>query len=124
MLKPGGSLGIYDIIAGDGQPPHYPLPWARVPEISFLMNERETRAVLGAAGFAEVSWEDKTGAALEWLAQQRAAAPSSPSPGKAPLGLPAVMGPDFPAMVANLGRNMAEGRLRLVQTIQRQVPRR
>lgn len=123
VLKAGGSLGIYDIIAGDSQPPHYPLPWARVPEISFLLNELETRAVLGAAGFAEVSWEDKTGAALEWLAQQRAAAPSSASPGKA-LGLPAVMGPDFPAMVANLGRNMAEGRLRVVQTIQRQVPGR
>ena len=31
--------------------------------------------------------------------------------------LPLAMGPEFPAMAANLGRNLREGRARLVQAI-------
>jgi SAM-dependent methyltransferase len=122
VLKPGGRLAIYDVISGDGKPLTYPVPWARKPEISFLLNTDQMRDVLGKAGFAEISWQDKTAEAIAWGVSQRqaqqAAAASSAGPR---LGLNVVMGSDFPPMVGNLARNLEEGRVRVVQAILRRV---
>jgi hypothetical protein len=60
-----------------------------------------------------VAWADRTAAGQAWFREQ-AARPAAAAPA---LGLQVVMGPEFPAMFANLGRNLAEGRIRLVQAI-------
>lgn len=36
MLKPGGRLAIYDVMAGETGPLLFPVPWARTPEIGFF----------------------------------------------------------------------------------------
>src|SRR5712672_1124580 len=36
VLKSGGRLAIFDVVLHDGDP-HYPVPWARTPDTSFLM---------------------------------------------------------------------------------------
>ncbi len=36
VLKPGGSLAIFDVVAGDGTPLLFPVPWACQPENSAL----------------------------------------------------------------------------------------
>jgi SAM-dependent methyltransferase len=113
VLRPGGRLAIYDVLAGEAGPLIYPVPWARRPEISFLMTPEAMRQTLRESGFRELEWRDATEGAVAWLAE-RAAAPAPAAPG---LGLPVVMGPDFPQLAANLARNLAEGRARLAQTV-------
>ena len=113
VLRPGGCLAIYDVVAGDRGPPIFPVPWARVPETSFLLTPEAMREALARAGFAEVSWADKTDAGQAWAAEMQAKPEAKPTP----LGLHIVMGPQFAEMAANLGRNLQEGRVRLVQAI-------
>jgi sarcosine/dimethylglycine N-methyltransferase len=115
VLKPGGRFAVYDVVAGDGEPLRFPVPWSRTPETSFLLTTQQTLDALGAAGFAEVWLEDQTAIAAEWFAGLISA-----PPGTAPaIGLPVVMGPDFPQMAANLYENLASGRAGVVALVVR-----
>lgn len=119
VLRLGGLLAIYDVVAGKKSPLIFPVPWARGPEISFLLSEEAMRSALELAGFTAVSWIDTADQGLAWLARQqseRQAESAAP-----PLGLHVVMGPEFPAMAANLARNLADGRARLIQAIVRKT---
>jgi len=110
-------FAIYDVIRGDGEPLIFPVPWARDPDISFLLTSDAMRDVLVRTGFEVVSWTDTTAVANEWIVRQqdaRSRARSSPA-----IGLHLITPPDFPVMMANLGRNLVEGRARLLQTILR-----
>jgi SAM-dependent methyltransferase len=113
VLKSGGKLAIYDVIAGDGRPLIFPVPWARRPELSFLLTSNQMKATLATAGFTELTWTDKTEEGIAWFNQMR----SKQSAGMHALGIHVVMGNEFASMAANLGRNFQEGRARIVQTI-------
>jgi sarcosine/dimethylglycine N-methyltransferase len=104
VLKPGGRFVTFDVVLNGGEP-HYPVPWARTPDASFLMTATATREAIEAAGFRTLALQDDTETATTWFAQLRAAGPA-PSP-----NLSVVMGPDFPQLSANLGRNLIEGRV-------------
>ena len=119
VLKPAGRLAIYDVVAGDVEPLIFPVPWARQPEISFVITTEMMRDVLAKAGFEEISWADKTDAAIAWFADQKA--PQSSAVAASPLGIHVVMGAEFLEMAANLGRNLREKRARLIQVIARRV---
>jgi sarcosine/dimethylglycine N-methyltransferase len=104
VLKLGGRFATFDVVLNRGEP-HYPLPWARTPATSFLLTAAATREAIETAGFRTLTWRDDTEAAKAWIVELRASGPrSSPN-----LGV--VMGPDFPQLSANLGRNLMEGRL-------------
>ncbi len=45
-LKPGGRLGIYDVVQGEGGPIVFPVPWARSEAISHLSTLAQMRGLL------------------------------------------------------------------------------
>jgi ubiquinone/menaquinone biosynthesis C-methylase UbiE len=103
-LRPGGRFATFDVVSISGEP-HYPVPWARTPATSSLLTAAATREAIEAAGFRVLAWQDDTEAAKAWIAGLRASGPP-PSP-----NLGVVMGPDFPQLMATMGRNFMEGRL-------------
>jgi ubiquinone/menaquinone biosynthesis C-methylase UbiE len=116
VLKPGGALAIYDVLAGPGGPVRYPVPWARVPETSFLVSPDELRQLLEESGFEISSWEDTTPAARDWFANL---ARKIQQNGHPPLGFHVLMGSDFQAMAQNQKQNLEEGRIVLAQVVGR-----
>src|SRR5512137_1662781 len=48
VLKPGGLLAVYDVLAGPIGPVLFPVPWARTPDTSFLVRPDELRKLLEA----------------------------------------------------------------------------
>jgi len=110
VLKRGGRFATFDVVLNEGEP-HYPVPWARTPETSFLLTAAATREAIEPAGFRALAWRDDTEVAKAWIAQLRASGPP-PSP-----NLSVVMGPDFAELAANLGRNLMEGRLGILAAV-------
>jgi len=114
VLGSGGRLGIFDVVALSCEPLHYPVPWAAGPETSFLVTANEMSHALAQQGFRVASWVDSTEAGIAWFAE-RASERKTDAAGK--IGIQVVMGPNFGVMVANLARNLREGRAALVQTV-------
>ncbi len=114
VVKPGGALAIYDILAGPVTPAHFPVPWARVPETSFLITPDALRRFLEASGFTIVGWKDTTEAARMWFTN---VAKKIQESGLPPLGFHVLLGSDFQVMAQNQRRNLEEGRIVLVQVV-------
>ncbi len=114
VLKPGGTLAIYDILAGPSSPVLFPVPWARSPDTSFLVRPEELRKLLEEAGFTVSDWSDTTEAARAWFVSL---AEKIRKDGLPPLGFHVLLGADFQAMAQNQGRNLQEGRIVLGQVV-------
>jgi ubiquinone/menaquinone biosynthesis C-methylase UbiE len=116
VLKPGGTLAIYDVLAGPSGPVVFPVPWARTPETSFLVSPQELRTLLEGAAFTVADWSDTTEAARSWFV---ALAEKISKEGFPALGFHLLLGPDFKEMAQNQGRNLQEGRIALAQIVAR-----
>ena len=114
VLKPGGRLGLQEVALGPGGAPHYPVPWAKEPSISFLLTPEATRERLDAAGFRVVQWQDTTEASLAAAqARSRSAAADQPPP----LGTHLILGQHWQEMAKNSTRNLEEGRVALFNAV-------
>lgn len=109
VLRPDGKFATYDVVLNGGEP-RFPLPWARTPATSFLLDATATREAIEAAGFRTTVWQDDTEAAKNWAAQLGASPAPSPN-----LGV--VMGPDMALLAGNLGRNLLEGQLGVLTAV-------
>ena len=116
VLKPGGTLAIYDVLAGPTGPVLFPVPWARTPDTSFLVQPSELHKLLVEAGFTVTDWSDTTEAARAWFVSL---AERIRREGFPPLGFHVLMGADFKGMAQNQGRNLQEGRIVLGQVVAR-----
>ena len=114
VLRPGGRLALFDAFAPDGDL-HFPLPWADGPDASFVVSADELRSVLEPAGFEPVVWNMQEGALAE-IGKRN----FTPTVDPVQVGLGRLM-PDFEMRMGNVGRNIAEGRLGLLQAVLRAV---
>jgi ubiquinone/menaquinone biosynthesis C-methylase UbiE len=118
VLRPGGRLALQDVAQGPGGDILYPVVWADAPDISFVRTPEETRALLAAAGFTMLDWQDKTDIAIAEIAAERAriAAGGGMRPA---LGLQLVIGERFGEKTRNGARNLTERRTLLVNALVR-----
>jgi SAM-dependent methyltransferase len=116
VLKPGGKLALQEVAAGPGGLPHFPVPWARDPRISFLFTPQATREKLEAAGFKVLIWQDTSEPSLA-AARRRAQAAEAPTP----LGTHVILGPDWREMAKNSLRNLEERRVALFNAVLERV---
>ena len=110
VVKMGGTFAFYDPYLPDtGDAPLYPVPWAVSPASSTLLTKQTTVATLEDAGFRMLAFDDITPIGVEWIARQQEQMRQVNA-----LTLGTVMGERMREMAANLGRNLIEGRVRLV----------
>ena len=114
VLRPGGRLAIYDIVQGPGGEVHFPVPWGRRPEISFVVSPAELRALLERCSFKVLSWQDTTAPAVSWFRARARALQADRTP---ILGFHLLLGSDAKEIFANQARNLEEGRINLVQIV-------
>ncbi len=111
VLKPHGRLVWTETTQGPGGEPHYPLPWARNPDISFLVSAAELRRAMERAGLRIVDWIDEIEAVRTGLVQAgRKAQQTAPSM----VDNQVIMGDDFAERFNNAGRNVREQRIVLI----------
>jgi SAM-dependent methyltransferase len=53
VLAEGGRLAAWDIVAGEGGEPDFPVPWADRPEYSHLTTSDRLRTAIAASGFRD-----------------------------------------------------------------------
>jgi len=111
VLKPRARFVAYDVLAGEGGDPLFPVPWARDPAISHLATPQAMESLLREAGFTVLAAEDSTAESQRWF---EAMAGRAARAGPPRLTFQLFLGDDFPVMVRNQIRNLAERRIRTV----------
>jgi SAM-dependent methyltransferase len=114
VLKPGGRLGLYDVLQGEGGAMIYPVPWAREPAISFPATADDLRRHLAAAGFEIVTWRDRSAKARNCFRKRREQAAQGGPP---PVGALVFIGEDYQVLLGNLALNLDEGRAVAVEAV-------
>jgi SAM-dependent methyltransferase len=108
VVRHGGRLALFDILAGPNQPIHFPVPWASDESYSFLKSPEDARALITQTGFREVTW-----IADQDLKAEVERADASREDVRATGGLnPGLLyGTEGPRYLANVQRNSEEGRI-------------
>lgn len=94
VLKPGGTIGVFDVMrTAEGELP-FPMPWSSVAETSFVQTPGAYKECMSQAGLSILSEDNRREALIEMLAKQVAAGGSANSPPN-PLNLGILMGKTF-----------------------------
>ena len=117
VLGPRGTVAFEAALAGPKGEARYPTFWAPSADLSFLVPPAELHAIVAAAGFVEVAWEDTTARVLERARARRDGAASDVSA----LGRDVVIPGDLTAKIDNAVRNGEEGRVVTMRAVVRRV---
>lgn len=116
VLKPGGLLGIYDVMRTNDGPLAYPVAWAEDEQTSFVATPTAYAAALDSAGFDVTEETDRGLLALEFFGRiKRRIAQGGPPP----LGLHLVMGANARDKLGNMLANLQNGLIAPVRMIAR-----
>lgn len=115
VVRPGGQVALFEVVAGPGGALEFPVPWADREEQSWLVTAEELHELLDSGPLTVVAWKEGQ-AALDAIGRAAQSLPTPPADRQ--LGLHILM-PDFEARMAGLARNVAEHRIALVQAVAR-----
>ena len=105
VLRPGGIVGIYDIMQTSDGDLEFPVPWANEPSGSSVSSPAVYRLALESAGFSIVAERNRRDFALEFFAQLQARVANVG--GQPPLGLHILMGGTAAVKVNNMIENIS-----------------
>ncbi len=114
VVRRGGRLALFDVLAGPNQPIHFPVPWASEQSFSFLLRPEDTRTLITQAGFHERVW--LTGEELR-TELDRSDASSDDDATSVKLNPGLLNGSNAQLMGANVQRNHQEGRITLAMGV-------
>ena len=114
VLKPGGRLAFHDIFEGPGGEVYFPAPWARDPSMSSLITPEALVSLLESLGFRVQHWHDVSQVSSEWFRRraEHVKVHGLPLP-----GLHLLLGPDSSVKQQNQIRNLADGRIVVIQAV-------
>ncbi|MCP5028665.1 MAG: methyltransferase domain-containing protein [Actinomycetia bacterium] len=118
VLRPGGQIGVYDVMRVSEGDITFPVPWASGPSTNFVADVATYRSALEAAGFEILAEENRAEFALEFF---KALGGRSAEDGPAPFGLQLIIGADTPQKIGNMVGGIAAGVLAPVEMIARKV---
>lgn len=114
VLRPSGTLALYEVVAGTMAPRHYPVQWAGDATIDFLVDGPALLDQLATAGFAPLIWQDTTAACLQWFETIQTKMAQRPKGAPPPVALNLVIGPTTAEKAKNTVRNLREDRIRVI----------
>ena len=114
VVKSGGIFAIYDVLQGEGGEVVLPVPWARDQSISYLVTPNQMTSLLHDAGFNIRAVQDSTEESHKFF---EAMILRMEQTGTTPVRWQMFLGNDFPIMLRNQVRNIAERRIRTVSYI-------
>jgi len=113
VIRPGGSLCVYDVMKMNEEGLDYPVPWAQTVETSHLTTPQQTRDLLSDAGFEVREVDDRRDFSLKFFEQINA----DPTAGPPPLGTHLLLGSGARQMFENIQANIQSGRVAPVQML-------
>ena len=119
VLRPGSTLGIYDIMTQDEGELVYPVPWATESSTSKLASPAQYRQALKDAGFEIISENNRRDFSLEFFETLRAKTKANGGP--PPLGLHTLMQESTSTKTSNMAKNISNGLIAPVEIIARKT---
>lgn len=114
VLRKGGKLACYDVTAGSQQSIHFPVPWARIPDVSFLASVTQQKIAIQQAEFEILHCIDKSTDALEWLKRRQEKRTCNGDP---VLSYRLLLGEQFDDMMTNQVINFSSGLTKAIMII-------
>ena len=117
VLKPGGVLGIYDVmLIGSGELT-FPVPWASHPAASAVGTPDQYKKALAKTGFVLETEQSRLDESVEFFQRLQAKSANDQTP--PPLGLHLLLGENGPQKVRNMIDNINKGIVAPVELIAR-----
>ena len=119
VLKPGTSLGVYDVMQNSDGELIYPVPWATDKSTSYLVAPNHYKHALEKAGFEVSKENNRREFALEFFKNLRAKTEANGGP--PPLGLHTLMQESTTIKIKNMIHNITEGYIAPVEIIANKI---